>query len=141
MTHQCHGLDDPKPLLQTPAKQFTIACRQQKSLPFKGLSCANQCLERQTTAAVRDRSCPDGPAQAPCPRRTYRMHSAFDYFEIEAAVKRIIKEQSISVLLVEQHLHFIRQADWYYAMRKGGIVASGPTRELSQEIIQQFLAV
>jgi urea transport system ATP-binding protein len=61
--------------------------------------------------------------------------------EIEAAVKRIIKERGISVLLVEQHLHFVRQADWYYAMQKGGIVASGPTRELSQEIIQQFLAV
>ncbi|MCG9891904.1 MAG: urea ABC transporter ATP-binding subunit UrtE [Thermosynechococcaceae cyanobacterium MS004] len=61
--------------------------------------------------------------------------------EIEAAVKRIIKERGISVLLVEQHLHFVRQADWYYAMQKGGIVASGPTRELSQEIIQEFLAV
>jgi urea transport system ATP-binding protein len=61
--------------------------------------------------------------------------------EIETAVKRIIKERGISVLLVEQHLHFVRQADWYYAMQKGGIVASGPTRELSQEIIQQFLAV
>jgi urea transport system ATP-binding protein len=44
-------------------------------------------------------------------------------------------------LLVEQHLHFVRQADWYYAMQKGGIVASGPTTELSQSVIQQFLAV
>ncbi len=61
--------------------------------------------------------------------------------EIEAAVKRIIKATGISVLLVEQHLHFVRQADKYYAMQKGGIVASGNTDELSQEIIQQFLAV
>ncbi|MDJ0681287.1 MAG: urea ABC transporter ATP-binding subunit UrtE [Xenococcaceae cyanobacterium MO_167.B52] len=61
--------------------------------------------------------------------------------EIEAAVKRIIKATGISVLLVEQHLHFVRQADRYYAMQKGGIVASGSTDELSQEIIQQFLAV
>ena len=61
--------------------------------------------------------------------------------EIEAAVKRIIKATGISVLLVEQHLHFVRQADKYYAMQKGGIVASGSTDELSQEIIQQFLAV
>lgn len=61
--------------------------------------------------------------------------------EIEAAVKRIIAETGISVLLVEQHLHFVRQADKYYAMQKGGIVASGDTADLSQEIIQRFLAV
>ncbi|NJK46914.1 urea ABC transporter ATP-binding subunit UrtE [Candidatus Gracilibacteria bacterium] len=61
--------------------------------------------------------------------------------EIEAAVRRIIKETGISVLLVEQHLHFVRQADRYYAMQKGGIVASGSTDELSQDVIQQFLAV
>ena len=61
--------------------------------------------------------------------------------EIEAAIKRIIEATGISVLLVEQHLHFVRQADKYYAMQKGGIVASGNTAELSQEIIQQFLAV
>lgn len=61
--------------------------------------------------------------------------------DIEAAVRRIIETTGISVLLVEQHLHFVRQADYYYAMQKGGIVASGPTSELSNEIIQQFLAV
>ncbi len=61
--------------------------------------------------------------------------------EIEAAVKQIIRETGISVLLVEQHLHFVRQADKYYAMQKGGIVASGDTANLSSEIIQQFLAV
>ena len=31
--------------------------------------------------------------------------------EIESAVKRIIEATGISVLLVEQHLHFVRQAD------------------------------
>ncbi|XFA71996.1 urea ABC transporter ATP-binding subunit UrtE [Thermosynechococcaceae cyanobacterium Okahandja] len=61
--------------------------------------------------------------------------------EIEAAVRRIIAARGISVLLVEQHLHFVREADWYYAMQKGGIVASGPTNELSQDVIQRFLAV
>lgn len=61
--------------------------------------------------------------------------------EIEAAVRRIIETTGISVLLVEQHLHFVRQADWYYAMQKGGIVASGSTSELSNEVIQRFLAV
>jgi len=61
--------------------------------------------------------------------------------EIEAAIRQIVKSTGISVLLVEQHLHFVRQADWYYAMQKGGIVASGLTSELSQQVIQRFLAV
>lgn len=61
--------------------------------------------------------------------------------DIEAAVKRIVATTGISVLLVEQHLHFVRQADRYYAMQKGGIVASGLTSELSNEVIQRFLAV
>jgi urea transport system ATP-binding protein len=61
--------------------------------------------------------------------------------EIEAAIRRIIEATGISVLLVEQHLHFVRQADKYYAMQKGGIVASGSTSELSQDVIQRFLAV
>ncbi len=61
--------------------------------------------------------------------------------EIEAAVRRIVETTGISVLLVEQHLHFVRQADYYYAMQKGGIVASGCTDELSQDVIQRFLAV
>jgi urea transport system ATP-binding protein len=61
--------------------------------------------------------------------------------DIEAAVRRIVATTGISVLLVEQHLHFVRQADRYYAMQKGGIVASGPTSELSNEVIQRFLAV
>ncbi|MEM9219726.1 MAG: urea ABC transporter ATP-binding subunit UrtE [Cyanobacteria bacterium P01_F01_bin.150] len=61
--------------------------------------------------------------------------------DIEAAVRHIIKTTGISVLLVEQHLHFVRQADYYYAMQKGGIVASGVTSQLSNDVIQQFLAV
>ncbi len=61
--------------------------------------------------------------------------------EIEAAVRRIIATTGISVLLVEQHLHFVRQADRYYAMQRGSIVAAGPTANLTQEIVQEFLAV
>lgn len=61
--------------------------------------------------------------------------------DIENAVRRIIETTGISVLLVEQHLHFVRQADYYYAMQKGGIVASGKTEQLSNDVIQEFLAV
>jgi urea transport system ATP-binding protein len=61
--------------------------------------------------------------------------------EIEAAVQRIMRESGMSVLLVEQHLQFVRQADWYYAMQRGGIVAQGRTTDLSQDVIKQFLSV
>tara|TARA_Y100001968_G_scaffold75115_4_gene66538 strand:+ start:4394 stop:5101 length:708 start_codon:yes stop_codon:yes gene_type:complete len=61
--------------------------------------------------------------------------------DIEAAVKTIITEKKIGVLLVEQHLHFVRQANRYYAMQRGGIVASGPTVDLSKDVIDKFLSV
>jgi urea transport system ATP-binding protein len=61
--------------------------------------------------------------------------------DIEKAVKQIVATTGISVLLVEQHLHFVRQADWYYAMQKGGMVASGPTADLSKVVIDRFLSV
>ncbi len=61
--------------------------------------------------------------------------------DIEKAINLIIKETGIGVLLVEQHLHFVRQASRYYAMQRGGIVASGHTSELSQTVIDKFLSV
>ncbi|WP_320674124.1 urea ABC transporter ATP-binding subunit UrtE [Prochlorococcus sp. MIT 1341] len=61
--------------------------------------------------------------------------------DIELAIKKIIRETGIGVLLVEQHLHFVRQSDRYYAMQRGGIVASGKTNDLSKAIVDQFLSV
>jgi urea transport system ATP-binding protein len=61
--------------------------------------------------------------------------------DIENAVRQIVETSGVSVLLVEQHLHFAQQADYYYAMQKGGIVASGEASELSSDVIQRFLAV
>jgi len=61
--------------------------------------------------------------------------------DIESAVQRIISETGVGVLLVEQHLHFVRQADRYYAMQRGGIVANGPTSELSKAVVEKFLSV
>jgi urea transport system ATP-binding protein len=61
--------------------------------------------------------------------------------DIERAVQRIMRETGISVLLVEQHLHFVRQASFYYAMQRGGIVASGPISSLSDAIVSEFLTV
>jgi urea transport system ATP-binding protein len=61
--------------------------------------------------------------------------------DIENAVQRIIRESGISVLLVEQHLHFVRQSSFYYAMQRGSIVASGPTESLSDTVVEEFLTV
>jgi urea transport system ATP-binding protein len=61
--------------------------------------------------------------------------------DIEHAVLRIMKETGISVLLVEQHLHFVRKSSYYYAMQRGGIVSSGPTDQLSDAVVQEFLTV
>jgi len=61
--------------------------------------------------------------------------------DIENAVERIIQETGISVLLVEQHLHFVKKSSYYYAMQRGGIVSSGPTSALSDAVIEEFLTV
>jgi urea transport system ATP-binding protein len=61
--------------------------------------------------------------------------------DIQRAVARILRETSIGVLLVEHHASFVRQSDWYYAMQKGGVVASGSTADLSGEMLQRFLSV
>ena len=61
--------------------------------------------------------------------------------DIENAINQIIRDTGIGVLLVEQHLHFVSQANRYYAMQRGGIVASGNTSELSQAVIDKFLSV
>ncbi|MEL6468146.1 MAG: urea ABC transporter ATP-binding subunit UrtE [Cyanobacteria bacterium J06623_4] len=61
--------------------------------------------------------------------------------DIENAVRQIVETSGVSVLLVEQHLHFAQQADYYYAMQKGGIVDSGEASQLSSDVIQRFLAV
>ena len=61
--------------------------------------------------------------------------------DIENAVRQIVETSGVSVLLVEQHLHFAKQSDYYYAMQKGGIVASGEADELTEDVIQRFLAV
>ena len=61
--------------------------------------------------------------------------------DIQRAVARIVKQTGIGVLLVEHHMNFVRQSDWYYAMKKGGVVASGPCSKLTKETIHRFLSV
>ena len=56
-------------------------------------------------------------------------------------MKTLRGSKGVGVLFVEQHLHFVRQADRYYAMQRGGIVANGPTSELSKAVVEKFLSV
>ena len=56
--------------------------------------------------------------------------------DLQVEVQRIIAEKGIGVLLVEQHLQFVRQADRYYAMQRGSIVSSGPTS--SREVLVEL---
>ena len=61
--------------------------------------------------------------------------------QIEEAIERI-RDQGISVLLVEQYLEFAwRLASAYAIMRKGTIVSQGATEDLREDMVRQHLTV
>jgi urea transport system ATP-binding protein len=61
--------------------------------------------------------------------------------QIEEAIERI-RDQGISVLLVEQYLEFAwRLASTYAIMRKGTIVSRGSTKDLREDMVRQHLTV
>jgi urea transport system ATP-binding protein len=61
--------------------------------------------------------------------------------QIEEAIERI-RDQGISVLLVEQYLEFAwRLASAYAIMRKGTIVSQGSTKDLREDMVRQHLTV
>jgi urea transport system ATP-binding protein len=61
--------------------------------------------------------------------------------QIEEAIERI-RDQGISVLLVEQYLEFAwRLASAYAIMRKGTIVSRGSTKDLREDMVRQHLTV
>lgn len=62
--------------------------------------------------------------------------------EIEDTLKRINQEKGITVLVVEQKIAFARQlAQRFLMMDKGSIVARGQTEELTDSLVNQYLAV
>lgn len=62
--------------------------------------------------------------------------------EIEDTLKRINKEKGITVLVVEQKIDFARQlAQKFFMMEKGAMVAQGKTEELTDSLVNQYLAV
>lgn len=62
--------------------------------------------------------------------------------EIGDIILRLNREHGLTVLLVEQKLPFARRvADHFCIMNKGRIVAAGATAELTDALIQRYLAV
>lgn len=62
--------------------------------------------------------------------------------EIEATLKRINAEKNITVMVVEQKIDFAKQlAKKFFIMEKGAIVSSGDTSDLSESLVNRYLAV
>ena len=62
--------------------------------------------------------------------------------QIEDAIQIIKKRHKVSIILVEQYLDFAKAAsDTFYILERGSIVKSGPTTELSDDLISRHLTV
>ncbi len=62
--------------------------------------------------------------------------------EIGEIVVRLKRELGMTVLVVEQKLHFVRSvSDAFFIMTKGSIVAEGPMRSLDDRLIEEHLLV
>ena len=62
--------------------------------------------------------------------------------EIIEVIRRLKEQDHKTILLVEQHLSFVRKAaDYFYVMEKGAIAAQGSIETLDDEVIQRYLTV
>jgi urea transport system ATP-binding protein len=62
--------------------------------------------------------------------------------QIGEVLKKLVALKSMTVLLVEQYLDFVREIGaQFYIMDRGRIVAHGPTTDLSSEIVHRHLSV
>lgn len=62
--------------------------------------------------------------------------------EIEDLIQRLREQRSPSILLLEQFLDFaLTVADHCFLMEKGEIVLEGPTKNLDQNLMREYLAV
>jgi urea transport system ATP-binding protein len=62
--------------------------------------------------------------------------------QIGEVLKKLVALKSMTILLVEQYLDFVREiAAQFYIMDRGRIVAHGPTTDLSTEIVHRHLSV
>ena len=62
--------------------------------------------------------------------------------QIGEVLKKLVALKSMTILLVEQYLEFVREIGaQFYIMDRGRIVAHGPTADLSSEIVHRHLSV
>lgn len=62
--------------------------------------------------------------------------------EIGEIIKKLIQEVGMTVLLVEQKLHFVKQtADHFFIMDRGRLMANGNISQLNDELISKYLTV
>lgn len=62
--------------------------------------------------------------------------------EIVEVVRKIKGKRTMSILLVEQYVDFVRGvADFFYIMEKGTIAAEGPVDQLTDALIRRHLTV
>ena len=62
--------------------------------------------------------------------------------EIGDIIKRLISEMGLTVLLVEQKLHFVKKtAEKFFILDRGRIVARGTMEELGDVLVHEYLTV
>jgi urea transport system ATP-binding protein len=62
--------------------------------------------------------------------------------QIGEVLHRLIEEEGITVLIIEQYLDFVRKyCHRFYVMNRGQAVAEGTTDNLSEEIVKEYLSV
>ena len=62
--------------------------------------------------------------------------------QIGETLVKLVKEQGITILLIEQYLDFIKKvADKYVVMSRGEIIAQGNGSEIDQDGIGQLVSV
>ena len=62
--------------------------------------------------------------------------------QIGHVLRRLVDERSMTVVLVEQYLDFVREfGQRFYVLNRGAVVATGDTHELTDAIIDQHLSV
>ncbi len=62
--------------------------------------------------------------------------------QIGEVLHRLIEEEGVTVLIIEQYLDFVRKyCHRFYVMNRGQAVAEGTTENLSEQIVKEFLSV
>jgi urea transport system ATP-binding protein len=62
--------------------------------------------------------------------------------EIGEIIRRLVSEMGLTVLLVEQKLHFVRKtADRFFILDRGRVVAGGGMEKLGSDLVQEYLTV